>query len=222
MEPYATASIHLPHERVGTVMEACQRHRGEYESLTYSSADEAVLVCQMPVSEVIVDLFGGIKTASGAWPHAVETDPRAAWARRTSLQSCSRASWGSDRSVSFGRPRRRSSGRVVRVGERARTTCHRTTVKDDPSAITLSGIDDSLLDRLTDDGEWPPHASPGFRTTTALGRLGWTARWVRRPGLFSGEHLLWARCVWRTVGRTGCLRSASGWRRRARGAGAAR
>ncbi|MFD8000459.1 translation elongation factor 4 [Streptomyces mirabilis] len=65
LEPFATAHIRLPHDRVGPVMEVCQRHRGEYQSLTYP--DDAVLVYELPLAEVIVGFFGEVKSASSGY-----------------------------------------------------------------------------------------------------------------------------------------------------------
>jgi GTP-binding protein LepA len=61
-EPYIRASILLPKEYVGTVMELCQERRGEHAGMHYLSADRLQLHYDLPLAEIVLDFFDQLKS----------------------------------------------------------------------------------------------------------------------------------------------------------------
>lgn len=63
-EPYIEASIFLPNEYIGNVMELCQNKRGIYKDLQYVDNNRSRLVYEMPLAETIFDFFDRLKSTS--------------------------------------------------------------------------------------------------------------------------------------------------------------
>lgn len=63
-EPYVKAEIMVPKDYVGTMMELCQKKRGEYADLQVLDDTRMELVYQMPLSEIIFDFFDKMKSAT--------------------------------------------------------------------------------------------------------------------------------------------------------------
>jgi len=61
-EPYVKASILLPKEYVGTVMELCQEKRGEAAGMEYLSSERVNLHYELPLSEIVLDFFDQLKS----------------------------------------------------------------------------------------------------------------------------------------------------------------
>ena len=61
-EPYLTATILLPTEYTGTVMDLCQTRRGEMVKMEYLSPERLELVYRIPLAEVVVDFFDQLKS----------------------------------------------------------------------------------------------------------------------------------------------------------------
>ncbi|HUQ39832.1 MAG TPA: translation elongation factor 4 [Acidimicrobiales bacterium] len=61
-EPFLSATILLPSEYTGTVMELCQTRRGEMEKMEYLSPERIELVYRIPLAEVVVDFFDQLKS----------------------------------------------------------------------------------------------------------------------------------------------------------------
>ena len=61
-EPYVEASIMLPTEYVGTVMDLCQEKRGTMKDMEYINEKRVILRYDMPLSEIIYDLFDQLKS----------------------------------------------------------------------------------------------------------------------------------------------------------------
>jgi len=61
-EPYVKATLMLPTEYVGPVMELCQDRRGEFVSMEYLSEKRVVLTCELPLAEIIYDFFDQLKS----------------------------------------------------------------------------------------------------------------------------------------------------------------
>ncbi|HHY70946.1 MAG TPA: elongation factor 4, partial [Thermoanaerobacterales bacterium] len=61
-EPYVEASIMLPTEYVGTVMDLCQEKRGTMKDMEYINEKRVILRYEMPLSEIIYDLFDQLKS----------------------------------------------------------------------------------------------------------------------------------------------------------------
>jgi GTP-binding protein LepA len=61
-EPYVEASIMLPTDYVGTVMDLCQEKRGTMKDMEYINEKRVILRYDMPLSEIIYDLFDQLKS----------------------------------------------------------------------------------------------------------------------------------------------------------------
>ncbi len=61
-EPYVKATILVPNEYVGAVMELCQKKRGEYVDMKYLDTNRVQLTYDMPLSEIIYDFFDQLKS----------------------------------------------------------------------------------------------------------------------------------------------------------------
>ncbi|MCG2798223.1 MAG: translation elongation factor 4 [Cellulomonas sp.] len=61
-EPVVKATILLPTEFVGTVMELCQQRRGEMQGMDYLSAERVELRYLMPLAEIVFDFFDHLKS----------------------------------------------------------------------------------------------------------------------------------------------------------------
>ncbi|WP_313891790.1 translation elongation factor 4 [Psychrobacillus sp.] len=63
-EPYVKASIMVPEEYVGAVMELCQRKRGNFITMDYLSAARVNIIYDIPLSEVVYDFFDALKSST--------------------------------------------------------------------------------------------------------------------------------------------------------------
>ncbi len=63
-EPFVKASIFLPPEYVGAIMELCQDKRGEYKDMVYLDKGRVKLVYLLPLGEIIYDFFDSLKSRS--------------------------------------------------------------------------------------------------------------------------------------------------------------
>lgn len=61
-EPYVKASIMVPNDYVGAVMELCQRKRGEFVTMNYLDKYRVDVNYNMPLSEIIYDFFDDLKS----------------------------------------------------------------------------------------------------------------------------------------------------------------
>jgi GTP-binding protein LepA len=61
-EPYIRASIIVPKEYVGQVMELCNDRRGKFDHMEYLSEDRAVLIYELPLAEVVIDFYDQLKS----------------------------------------------------------------------------------------------------------------------------------------------------------------
>jgi len=61
-EPYVKASIMVPNEYVGSVMELAQRKRGEFVTMDYLDTYRVNVIYNMPLSEIIFDFFDDLKS----------------------------------------------------------------------------------------------------------------------------------------------------------------
>ena len=61
-EPYIRASIIVPKEYVGSVMELCNDRRGRYGSLEYLSESRVHLTYELPLAEVVLDFYDQLKS----------------------------------------------------------------------------------------------------------------------------------------------------------------
>ncbi len=63
-EPFVNATIIVPKEYVGSVMELSQDKRGEYQNMTYLDENRVMLHYALPLSEIIYDYFDTLKSVS--------------------------------------------------------------------------------------------------------------------------------------------------------------
>lgn len=61
-EPYVKASIMVPNDYVGAVMELAQRKRGEFVTMDYLDTYRVNVIYNMPLSEIIFDFFDDLKS----------------------------------------------------------------------------------------------------------------------------------------------------------------
>jgi len=60
-EPFIRASILIPEEYVGPVMELCREHRSESQTMNYLSAGRIEVISEMPLGEVLFEFYGRLK-----------------------------------------------------------------------------------------------------------------------------------------------------------------
>jgi GTP-binding protein LepA len=63
-EPIVRATIIVPKEYVGTVMELCQEKRGVYEEMHYLSEQRVQIHYKLPLAEIVLDFFDQLKSRS--------------------------------------------------------------------------------------------------------------------------------------------------------------
>jgi GTP-binding protein LepA len=63
-EPYVKASIMVPNDYVGTVMEICQNKRGNYLDMNYLDTNRVTLTYELPLAEIVYDFFDQLKSST--------------------------------------------------------------------------------------------------------------------------------------------------------------
>lgn len=63
-EPFVKASIMVPNDYVGVVMELCQRKRGQFDTMEYLSDTRVNVIYHIPLSEIIYDFFDRLKSST--------------------------------------------------------------------------------------------------------------------------------------------------------------
>lgn len=63
-EPYVKASIMVPDQFIGAVMELCQNKRGIYQTMEVIDEGRNTIIYEMPLSEIIYDFFDRLKSCS--------------------------------------------------------------------------------------------------------------------------------------------------------------
>ncbi len=61
-EPMVKATIMVPKDYVGNVMELCQERRGIYKDMTYMDETRAEIFYELPLNEIIYDFFDALKS----------------------------------------------------------------------------------------------------------------------------------------------------------------
>jgi GTP-binding protein LepA len=61
-EPYIRATIHLPIEYLGNVLQLCQDRRGEQKELKIIAETRAMLIYELPLTEVVLDFYDKLKS----------------------------------------------------------------------------------------------------------------------------------------------------------------
>ncbi|MEZ7170889.1 translation elongation factor 4 [Sporosarcina sp. OR05] len=63
-EPYVKASIMVPNEYVGSVMELCQQKRGNFKTMDYMDASRVNIIYELPLAEIVYDFFDQLKSGT--------------------------------------------------------------------------------------------------------------------------------------------------------------
>ena len=63
-EPYVSATITLPEEYLGKVIELCEANRGEQKELNFFTATQVILRYNIPLAQLVDDFFGKLKGAT--------------------------------------------------------------------------------------------------------------------------------------------------------------
>jgi len=63
-EPYVKATIIVPNDYVGAIMELCQSRRGEFKDMQYLDANRVTLVYELPLAEIVYDFFDQLKSGT--------------------------------------------------------------------------------------------------------------------------------------------------------------
>src|SRR5690349_13698968 len=61
-EPYVKASIIVPKEFVGAVMELCNERRGTFDHMEYLSPERVHLTYELPLGEIVLDFYDQLKS----------------------------------------------------------------------------------------------------------------------------------------------------------------
>jgi GTP-binding protein LepA len=63
-EPYVKATIMVPNDYVGSVMELCQSKRGNFVDMQYLDEKRVSLIYEIPLSEIVYDFFDTLKSST--------------------------------------------------------------------------------------------------------------------------------------------------------------
>ena len=63
-EPYVKATIMVPNDYVGAVMELCERKRGDFVTMDYLDQNRVNVIYELPMAEIIFDFFDALKSNS--------------------------------------------------------------------------------------------------------------------------------------------------------------
>jgi GTP-binding protein LepA len=61
-EPYIKASVIVPKDYVGPVMELCNERRGRFDHMEYLSEERVLLLYELPLAEVVLDFYDQLKS----------------------------------------------------------------------------------------------------------------------------------------------------------------
>ena len=61
-EPYVKATVIVPKEYVGAVMELCNERRGRFDHLEYLSEQRVLLSYELPLAEIVYDFYDQLKS----------------------------------------------------------------------------------------------------------------------------------------------------------------
>ena len=61
-EPYIKASVIVPKEYVGAVMELCNERRGRFDHMEYLSEGRVLLLYELPLGEIVLDFYDQLKS----------------------------------------------------------------------------------------------------------------------------------------------------------------
>jgi GTP-binding protein LepA len=61
-EPYIRATIHLPTEFLGNILQLCQDRRGEQKEMRYLGETRVMITYELPLSEIVMDFYDRLKS----------------------------------------------------------------------------------------------------------------------------------------------------------------
>ncbi|HEU0336042.1 MAG TPA: translation elongation factor 4 [Gaiellaceae bacterium] len=61
-EPYIKASVIVPKEYVGDVMQLCNERRGRFDHMEYLSEERVLLAYELPLGEIVLDFYDQLKS----------------------------------------------------------------------------------------------------------------------------------------------------------------
>jgi len=64
LEPYLKATIHIPQEFVGALIQLCEGRRGRQLKMDYLTSQHVMLVYELPFSEIVFDFYDRLKSIS--------------------------------------------------------------------------------------------------------------------------------------------------------------
>ena len=63
-EPFILATVHVPIEFLGNVLQLCQERRGVQREIKYPGTNRALLLYELPLNEVVIDFYDRLKSVS--------------------------------------------------------------------------------------------------------------------------------------------------------------
>lgn len=66
---FVTATITMPEEYLGRVIELCEANRGEQKSLEFFHTTQVILQYHIPTAQLVDDLFGKLKSVTYVTRH---------------------------------------------------------------------------------------------------------------------------------------------------------
>ncbi|WP_203246860.1 translation elongation factor 4 [Sporosarcina beigongshangi] len=63
-EPYVKASVMVPNDYVGSVMELCQQKRGNFLTMDYLDSTRVNIIYELPLAEIVYDFFDQLKSGT--------------------------------------------------------------------------------------------------------------------------------------------------------------
>ena len=124
-EPYIKASVIVPKEYVGAVMELCNERRGSFDHMEYLSEERVHLIYELPLGEIVLDFYDQLKSRTRGYA-SFDYDL---------------AGFRAGRPRARRRPRRRRAGRRAladhppRLRLRPRQAARRAAAEGDPAPV---------------------------------------------------------------------------------------
>jgi GTP-binding protein LepA len=63
-EPFILATLHVPIEFLGNLLQLCQERRGVQREIKYPGTNRALLLYELPLNEVVIDFYDRLKSVS--------------------------------------------------------------------------------------------------------------------------------------------------------------
>ena len=63
-EPFVLASVHVPNEYVGAVLNLCIEKRGVQRELKYLTSSRVIVIYELPLNEIVLDFFDRLKSVT--------------------------------------------------------------------------------------------------------------------------------------------------------------